>query len=184
VPVLALDISLIIIEHSGVWIINIIDMPFGSRHEQNLFNQDFRNLLISFNRNQVEYLIVGGYAVILHGYHRTTGDLDIWVNVTEENFQKLKRAFAESGLPVSAIESNDFFNPGKTDVFRFGRPPVSIDIITKLKGIDFQSAFNKSLIIETDHIPIRLLDYDSLIKSKLASGRTKDLLDIEKLEEE
>lgn len=150
----------------------------------NLFNQDFRDFLISFNRQEVEYLIVGGYAVILHGYHRTTGDLDIWVKVTKENFQKLTRSFEEFGLPTSAIEPNEFFDPDKTDVFRFGRPPISIDIITRLKGVDFQSAYDKSIIIETDCIPVRLLDYNSLLESKLASGRTKDLLDIEKLEQE
>ncbi|MBK8501786.1 MAG: hypothetical protein IPL46_06010 [Saprospiraceae bacterium] len=150
----------------------------------NLFNRDFRDLLISFNRNRVEYLIVGGYAVILHGYHRSTGDLDIWVNVTEENFLRLKQAFNEFGLPTKAIKSSDFFDPQTTDVFRFRRPPVSIDIMTHLKGVNFQSAYEKSLVIETDHIPVRLVNYDTLLKSKLASGRTKDLLDIEKLEEE
>jgi hypothetical protein len=64
----------------------------------NLFNKDFLDFMLALNQSQVEYLIVGGYAVILHGYHRTMGDLDIWVNITEENFQRLKRVFTDFGL--------------------------------------------------------------------------------------
>src|SRR5271156_2480526 len=97
-----------------------------------IFNDDFRDFLQSLNNNDVEYILVGGYAVILHGYRRPTGDLDIWVNQTKENYHKLVRAFNEFGLPVFDMTEQTFLNSEIADVFSFGRAPVSIDILTRL----------------------------------------------------
>lgn len=94
-----------------------------------IFNDDFRNFIQALNNNNVEYILVGGYAVILHGYRRATGDMDIWVNRTKENYSKLTGAFLQFGLPVFDMTEEKFLNADTADVFSYGRPPVSIDII-------------------------------------------------------
>ena len=100
----------------------------------NIFNDDFRDFIKSLNGYNVDYILVGGYAVILHGYRRTTGDMDIWVRNTQENYEKLLKAFLEFGLPIKDMTLENFLNSNKMDVFSYGRPPVSIEIMTALKG--------------------------------------------------
>lgn len=107
----------------------------------NIFNNDFREFLAALNNNNVEYLLVGGYAVILHGYPRATGDMGIWVNRTKENYQKLLAAFAEFRLPIFDMTEERFLNHLEIDVFRFGRKPVAIDIMTKMSHLDFQECY-------------------------------------------
>ncbi len=147
----------------------------------NIFNDDFRDFIQALNHNGVEYILVGGYAVILHGYRRVTGDMDIWVNRTKENYSKLTKAFTEFGLPVFDMTENKFLDFETADVFSFGRPPVSIDIITKLKGVEFNDAFSQALQFEESGLPIRFIHLNNLIQAKKAAGRHKDLDDIEKL---
>ena len=147
----------------------------------NIFNQDFRDFIYALNRNNVEYILVGGYAVILHGYRRTTGDLDIWVNTTKDNFLKLREAFIQFGLPTSELTEYNFMENDNIDVFSFGRPPVSIDIMKKVKGCEFSEAYELSLEYVEDKLPIRFIHLKTLIEAKKKSGRFKDLDDIEKL---
>ncbi|MFT3705043.1 MAG: hypothetical protein QM802_21935 [Agriterribacter sp.] len=146
-----------------------------------IFNDDFRDFIRAMNNNNVEYIVVGGYAVILHGYRRVTGDLDIWVNRTKENYSKLTLAFAEFGLPVFDMTEEKFLDADTVDVFSYGRSPVSIDIITKLKGVIFEDAFAQSQIFNEEGLTIRFIHLNNLIQSKKAAGRYKDLDDIEKL---
>ena len=108
---------------------------------QNIFNQDFQDFIRSLNEADVNYVLVGGYAVILHGYNRSTGDLDIWVEQTEENYYKLVKAFQLFGMPVFKMTKNNFLGNAEMDVFTFGRPPVSIDIMLSVKGLDFEEVF-------------------------------------------
>ena len=100
----------------------------------NIFNTDFHEFLISLENSKVEYVLVGGYSVIIHGYNRTTGDLDIFVNPTEENYKRLLKAFNIFGMSVFDMHLESFVDTNNFDVFEFGRPPVAIDILTKLKG--------------------------------------------------
>jgi hypothetical protein len=146
-----------------------------------IFNDDFRDFIQSLNNNDVEYLLVGGYAVILHGYRRLTGDMDIWVNQTRENYNKLVRAFNEFGLPVFDMTEQTFLNSEIADVFSFGRPPVSIDILTHLKGVEFEEAFKFAQTFDENGLLIRFIHLNNLIQAKRAAGRYKDLDDIEKL---
>ena len=76
----------------------------------NIFNDDFKDFIIFLNQNEVEYIVVGGYAVIIRGYSRSTGDIDIWVNKTRENYIKLQKAITEFGLPEVAVKENEFFS--------------------------------------------------------------------------
>jgi hypothetical protein len=147
----------------------------------NIFNDDFRAFIQALNNNDVEYILVGGYAVILHGYRRVTGDMDIWVNRTKENYSRLKKAFSEFSLPVFDMTQINFLDPDTADVFSFGRPPISIDIITKLKGMEFDDAFSQALQFDENGLSIRFIHLDNLIQAKRAAGRHKDLDDIEKL---
>ncbi|RFM25570.1 DUF6036 family nucleotidyltransferase [Deminuibacter soli] len=146
-----------------------------------IFNDDFRDFIQALNNNNVEYLLVGGYAVILHGYRRVTGDMDIWVNRTKQNYSKLTKAFSEFGLPIFEMTESKFLDAESVDVFSFGRPPVSIDIITQLKGVEFNNAFSQALQFDENGLSIRFIHLNNLIQAKKAAGRHKDLDDIEKL---
>ncbi|MCP9750927.1 nucleotidyltransferase [Ferruginibacter sp. HRS2-29] len=148
----------------------------------NIFNEDFRDFIKSLNEHQVNYLLVGGYAVILHGYRRTTGDLDIWVETTSENLVKLKRAFLQFGLHTSDLTEKNFLLDNAIDVFSYGIPPVSIDLMKEVKGLDFKEAFKNAETFIEDDLQIRYINYQSLIIAKRSSGRHKDLDDIEKLQ--
>ena len=147
----------------------------------NIFHDDFRDFIQALNNQLVEYILVGGYSVILHGYARNTGDMDIWVNPTKENYNKLVKSFQEFGMPVFDMTENNFLHNKSLDVFTFGKPPVCIDIMKEVKGLNFEPAYQHSTIVEAEGFPIRLVDYRDLIKAKKASGRAKDLNDIENL---
>ena len=146
-----------------------------------IFNEDFRDFIHALNNQQVEYILVGGYAVILHGYRRVTGDLDIWVNRTAGNYAKIARAFDEFGLPLFDMTASKFLDVNTADVFSYGRPPVSIDIITQLKGVEFDDAFQHAQIFDEEGLQVRFLHLNNLIQAKKAAGRHKDLDDLEKL---
>ncbi|MDX2046342.1 MAG: nucleotidyltransferase [Chitinophagaceae bacterium] len=147
-----------------------------------LFNPDFRDFLKALHKHQVDYLLVGGYAVIIHGYERVTADMDIWVKCNADNYNKLNMAFHSFGMPVFDMTLNNFLDTEKWDVFRFGRKPVAIDIMTRVKGLDFDEAFQKSSLVNIDDTEIRLIHYEHLIIAKKKAGRAKDIQDLENLE--
>ncbi len=144
----------------------------------NIFNTDFREFIQALNDSNVEYILVGGYSVILHGHNRTTGDMDIWVNRTKQNYDRIVTAFAKFGMPLFDMTLPDFLNPAKFDVFRFGRKPMGIDIMTRVKGLEFEQCLKHSKLFKLEGIEIRTLDLQDLIKSKTEAGRYKDLDDI------
>ncbi len=148
---------------------------------ENIFNDDFKDFLIALNNNHVEYILVGGYAVILHGSSRNTGDIDLWVNSTEENFLNLIKAFNQFGLPTLSLEMEKFLDTKNFEVFSYGRPPVAIDIMTSVKGLDFNSAFANAKKILVNDVYVNLIDYRDLIAAKKASARLKDMNDIQDL---
>ncbi|MBX9892698.1 MAG: hypothetical protein K2Y12_10295 [Chitinophagaceae bacterium] len=147
----------------------------------NIFNSDFRDFLQALNDQEVRYLLVGGYSVILHGYPRTTGDMDLWVERTAENYHRITAAFAQFGMTVFDMTQENFLAHPVWDVFTFGNPPVAIDIMTKLSGLEFSEAYLKSVIFEDDNLSIRTIHKNDLIDAKKASGRPKDLNDLENL---
>jgi hypothetical protein len=150
---------------------------------KNLFSPDFQDFIAALNHASVAYILVGGYSVILNGYYRTTGDLDVWVDRTPENYARLVTAFAQFGMPIFDMSLKKFLENQEYDVFTFGRPPVSIDVLTAVKGLDFQNCFEKSHWFQIEeHLQVRALDKADLIAAKRASGRTKDQNDIEHLD--
>ncbi len=149
---------------------------------QNIFNEDFQDFIRSLHIAGVRYVLVGGYSVILHGYARTTGDLDIWVEPSLENYQRLTNAFARFGLPVFDMTADKFLATQHYDVFTFGRSPVSIDILTMVKGLEFEPAFALAEWFEiASDLRVRALRLDDLLQAKKAAGRPKDLDDLENL---
>lgn len=147
----------------------------------NIFNDDFRDFIALLNNYEVQYIVVGGYAVILNGYRRTTGDLDIWIEPTIDNFNKLRIVFPEFGLPTTDLTEFKFLKQTEIDVFTYGSPPVCLDILKYVKGCDFEEAYSQSEIYLEHNLPIRFLSLQTLLVAKRAAGRFRDLDDIEKL---
>ncbi|MEY3059571.1 MAG: hypothetical protein RL000_923 [Bacteroidota bacterium] len=146
----------------------------------NLFNEDFIDFLNFLNENKVSYILVGGYAVVIRGYSRTTGDIDIWVEKNQENYLKLNKALVSFGLPSNAITLDSFLSP-EFDVFSIGKPPFAIEIMTAVKGLDYKEAFDTSTMEKIDGIEIKVLHLNQLRQAKAAAGRHKDLNDLENL---
>ncbi len=147
----------------------------------NIFNQDFRDVLKALNNQQVRYILVGGFSVILHGFSRTTGDMDIWVERSTYNYLKLKKAFNQFGMPVFDMTEENFLAHPNWDVFTFGQSPVAIDIMVKVKGLDFEECYTNSVLFEDEDLRIRTIHKNDLIEAKKATGRSKDINDLENL---
>lgn len=147
----------------------------------NIFNDDFRDFIKVLNDTDVDYVLVGGYAVILHGYRRTTGDLDIWVNTTKENYLKLRKALLNFGLPTTDLSEQNFLDNDAIEIFTYGIAPVSIDIMKKVKGLNFEEVYSSSQLFIDQDLTVRFISYQQLVKAKKAAGRYKDLDDLEKL---
>ena len=120
--------------------------------------------------------------MILHGYSRTTGDMDIWVERTEENYIRLRKAFEQFGMPVFDMTADNFLSHPGWDVFTFGVPPVAIDIMIHVKGLDFNTCYQRAIYFEDDGLLIRTIHRDNLIEAKKESGRPKDMDDLGNLD--
>jgi predicted nucleotidyltransferase len=145
-----------------------------------VLDQNFREFIELLNKNEVRYLIVGGYAVGFHGYPRYTKDLDVWVAVDPENAKKIKRALDEFGFAESGLTENDFLTPD--EFIQLGYPPVRIDIATACEGVDFITCFELKETIDIDGIQVNFIDLENLIRNKKALGRPQDVADISNLE--
>ena len=143
-----------------------------------LFNNDFIDFLEACSNNKVEYLLVGGYAVILHGYIRSTADMDIWVNKTVENYNKLARAFSEFGAPIFSQE--DFLG-NKYDVWGIGVEPNKIEIMSEVKGLQFETCLSECKKLPIRNFEVPYIHLKHLLIAKEAAGRFKDKADIEAL---
>ncbi len=143
--------------------------------------EDFKDLLCLLNEHKVEYLIVGGWALGVHGYVRATGDMDIWIGQSDTNINALLAALKAFGVP-GGIDREFFKENG--NAFRMGTPPLRIEIITEASGIDFDASYPNKVTIDADGIEIPFIGYADLVKNKRASGRLRDLADLEGLGEE
>jgi len=130
--------------------------------------------------NDVKFLLVGAYAMGAHGYPRATGDIDIWVESSVENSERVYRSMAAFGAPLHEIDETTFAMPDV--VFQIGVAPRRIDIITKISGVEFNDAYQQRQIVDIEGLSIPVLSLDDLIKNKRATGRDKDRLDADQLE--
>jgi predicted nucleotidyltransferase len=144
-----------------------------------LLASEFREFLKSLNSHGVEYLIVGGYAVNFHGYHRTTGDLDVWIAVDPKNAQKVAAALHSFGFETATEEH--FLRYGK--MTRMGVPPFRIEILTKVSAIRFSTCYAARVHAEMSGVPVTVIALEHLKRNKRASGRLKDLADVKHLEQ-
>lgn len=142
-------------------------------------NSDFKELLQALNGQGVEYLIVGGYAVIFHTEPRFTKDLDVWVRPDPGNAVKLMAAFRQFGLPLVDIEESDFAATGTQ--YMIGVPPVALDFLTSLGDLSFESCWKQRSVDQIAGIPVAYLGRDDLIASKESADRLQDRADIRKL---
>jgi hypothetical protein len=138
---------------------------------------DFKEFLKLLNSSAVEYLVVGGYAVNYYGYARATADLDIWIGITSENAEAT--ASVVRGFGFSQAQTGAFLDRGK--VIRMGVPPVRLEILTTISGVEFSDCYARRREAEIDGVPVNFIRLDDLKRNKRASGRLKDLLDLERL---
>lgn len=144
-----------------------------------LVNSDFKELLNNLNEKKVKYLVVGGYAVIKYTEPRYTKDLDIWVNPDPDNSKAVFDALREFGAPLRNMTPDDFAHEGY--FYQMGTPPVRVDILMSISGVDFVQAWTRKVEVNFDGIPVSFISKADLIASKRAAGRPQDLLDVESL---
>ena len=144
-------------------------------------NQDFVDLLRAFSAHEVRFLVVGAYALAVHGRPRATGDLDVWVDATPENAERILAALKAFGAPLSGVSADDFSRPGI--VFQMGLPPRRIDVITSLTGMSFSEAWPGRVRSAFGPVAVDFIGRAAFLVNKRATGRAKDLGDIESLEE-
>jgi len=144
-------------------------------------HQDFLDLLRAFIDRKVRFLIVGAYALGVHGRPRATGDLDVWVDPTPENAANVMSALEQFGAPTAQVRAEDFSRPGI--VFQMGLPPVRIDVLTELTGLTFGEAWSTRTRAAFGPVMADVLGREAFIKNKRATGRARDLGDLEALGE-
>lgn len=145
-----------------------------------LFNTDFQEFIEALNTANVEYILVGDYSVIIHGYSRTTGDMDIWVNKTKENYEKILKAFLIFKMPIFDMTLENFLSSEK-EVFRFGVPPSRIDFMTNILGLSFNETYSRSYIYKDEELHVRVIHINDLKTAKKTSARPRDINDLENL---
>ena len=138
---------------------------------------DFKEFLRLLNSNDVEYLIVGGYAVNYYGYSRATADLDIWIAINAGNADRVARVLREFGF--ANTQAATFLEPAK--IIRMGVPPVRVEILTSVSGVDFADCYARRVTADLDGVSANVIDVTDLKRNKAASGRLKDRLDLEEL---
>ncbi len=144
--------------------------------------KDFSDFLKLLNLRQVEYLLIGGWAVGYYGYPRSTGDMDIWVSKTDENALKLVGVLKEFGFNIPELSFKLFTK--ENQVTRVGVPPLRIELLTTISGVSFEECFKNRLIVLFDDVNVNLININDLKKNKSAAKRFKDLDDLENLKEE
>jgi hypothetical protein len=141
---------------------------------------DLHDLLKEFIDHEVRFLIVGGYALAVHGHPRATGDLDVWVDCSAPNATRAYEALLEFGAPLHDLSVDDLTTPGT--VYQIGLPPIRIDILTRITGVEFETAWRDRHDTPIDDLVVPVIGRDALIANKRALGRTRDRADVELLE--
>ena len=145
-----------------------------------LLNKDYRDMIECLLKAGVDFMLVGGYAVALHGWPRTTFDIDFWIMANPENAKAVVQAIRAFGAPLMNLTEADFHKPGM--VFQIGAAPQRIDIISAIDGLDYSEAVGRAVRMNVDGLAIKVISLDDLIVNKRASGRPKDIVDALALE--
>ncbi len=142
-------------------------------------NSDFRDLLRNLNEAGVQYLVVGGYAVMVHTEPRYTKDLDLWIKPELKNAQALLAALSDFGAPIADVKPEDFTEP--EIFFQIGVDPVRVDILTSVLGLEFDAAWARKIVVEFGEVQAPVLCREDILAAKIASGRAQDRRDAHQL---
>lgn len=131
------------------------------------------------NKHKVRYLLIGGYAVVYHGYLRTTADMDIWIAPDDSNAEKVINAIKEFGFDVPDLEPKIISEQRK--ILRMGEPPLRIEVLSDIDGVEFESCFKNKVEVTIDNVPVGIIGLNDLKKNKKSTGRNKDAADLDYL---
>ena len=148
----------------------------------NLFLDHHLEFISLLLKHEVEFIVIGGYAVIFHGYHRTTGDVDLWVKPSNENKLKLLNALTAFDVDQSALQELGKHDFEKHLAFHIGNEPEKIEFLTHISGLTYEEADVAKTIADIDDLNIPFLGLHHLVLSKMATGRLRDHADIEELQ--
>lgn len=140
---------------------------------------DFKEFLKLLSTHQVRYLLIGGFAVGYHGYPRATNDMDVWISISEENAERMVATLKEFGFDLPELEAELFLEQDK--IVRMGVPPMRIEVLTSISGVQFEDCYQDRIEDTINGVPAKLISLSRLKANKLASGRHKDLNDLEHL---
>lgn len=149
----------------------------------NVFFDEHKLILKTLISHEVEFMMVGGYAVIYHGYNRVTGDMDIWLKPDNDNKLKLIKSLTALGFDEAGIKTIQTWDFTKPQLFYIGKVPERTDFMTFISGVEYPEAFRHAIHTEVDNISLTIIHINNLIQNKLSSGRFKDLADVEYLSE-
>ena len=138
---------------------------------------DFKEFLRLLNSASAEYLLIGGYAVIYYGYPRATGDIDIWIALNRKNAEKVAAVLSDFGFDVP--DADMFLEEER--IIRLGTPPFRIEVLTTISGVSFESCYEQRVLGVIDDVEVNIIDLENLKANKKASGRAKDINDLENL---
>lgn len=145
-----------------------------------ILEKDFEDFLKLLNKHKIDYMVVGGYALALHGKPRHTGDLDIWIDISEKNAVRLVKVIKEFGMDSLGLSKEDFLKEGY--ISQIGYPPLRIDILNSIDGVSFNEASKEMQTIQTeDNLTIKYIGLNDFLTNKKASGRKQDLADIKEI---
>lgn len=145
-----------------------------------MLSQDFKEFIQSLNANEVHYLVIGGYALAVHGRPRYTKDIDIWLELSSENAERVVKALNDFGFASLGLSQADFIE--KDQMIQLGYPPNRIDLLTAADGVEFRNCYENRVKIEIDGVMINFIDLENLKANKRATGRLQDLADLEALQ--
>jgi predicted nucleotidyltransferase len=151
----------------------------GSTMESIEFPQDFSEFLKLLNDHHVEYLLIGGFAVAMYGYPRATADMDVWVAQRRENAERIVQCLREFGFDTPDLTADLFNDPDR--IIRMGEAPLRIEILTAIDGVEFDDCASRAETQTIEGIPVPVISLNDLKTNKRASGRPKDLDDLENL---
>ena len=140
---------------------------------------DFKELLALLNKHKVKYLVIGGYAVIHHSRPRYTGDLDVWVEASEANAERIVMVLQDFGFPPQAVSIAMITEQQK--IIRMGFEPMRLELFTKIPGVEFSDCYPRHQIVKIGRLNVPFIGLSDLKRNKQASGRPKDLQDLEEL---
>ncbi len=143
------------------------------------FEKDFLEFISLCNKHEVEYLVIGGYAVAIHGYPRYTKDIDVSIRISGKNSAAMIKVIKEFGFASLNLTSEDFTKEG--GIIQLGYEPLRIDIINDLNGVSFENALKNKKVVIYEGISINFISCEDLIRNKKSAGRSQDMVDIEKL---